>query len=80
MYKILKNDDQIINIEFDTYGNARANEKLLQYIKNEEWNWKIWIGAIIWIKKQIKSISSFAILNMEVVKLWWRVGCFPKIF
>jgi len=33
MYKILKNDDQIINIEFDTYGNARANEKLLQYIK-----------------------------------------------
>ena len=35
IYQLLKEDNQIQNIEFDKYGNARANEELFKYIKQK---------------------------------------------
>lgn len=35
VYQLLKEDNQIQNIEFDIYGNPRANEELFKYIKQK---------------------------------------------
>ncbi|CYU59183.1 DEAD/DEAH box helicase [Streptococcus suis] len=36
IYQLMKNDNQIQNIVFDSFGNARANDQLRQYIETKK--------------------------------------------